>query len=110
MSLSRSRTSARARALAVEYRPLGELVLYAKNARHHSRAQIRKLQRSLKQFGWTTPVLVDDADNLVCGHGRVEAARLNGETMIPVISLGQMSEADRRAYIIADNKLAEEAS
>jgi DNA modification methylase len=96
--------------LAVEYRPLDELIPYSKNARLHSRAQIRKLQRSLKRFGWTNPILVDDADNVVCGHGRLEAARLNGETLVPVISLGEMSEADRRAYIIADNKLAEDAS
>ena len=96
--------------LAVDYRPLDELIPYANNARLHSRTQIRKLQRSLKQFGWTNPILVDDAGNIVCGHGRLEAARLNGESLVPVISLGDMSEADRRAYIIADNKLAEDAS
>lgn len=98
------------RNLAVEYRPLGELVPYANNSRQHSRKQIEKLRRSLKQFGWTNPLLVDDAGNLICGHGRLEAARLNGETVVPVINLGKMSEADRRAYIIADNKLAEDAS
>lgn len=99
-----------AHSLAVEYRPIGQLVPYANNARQHSRAQIRKLQRSLERFGWTNPILIDDADNVVCGHGRLEAARLNGEKKVPVISLGKMSEADRRAYIIADNRLAEEAS
>ena len=99
-----------ARKLAVDYRPIAELIPYANNARQHSHVQIRKLQRSLKKFSWTNPLLIDDAGNLICGHGRLEAARRNGETEVPVISLGQMSEADRRAYIIADNKLAEEAS
>lgn len=96
--------------LAVEYRPIDELIPYANNARVHSRAQIRKLQRSLRHHGWTNPILIDDAGNVVCGHGRLEASRRNGETVVPVICLGAMSEADRRAYIIADNKLAEEAS
>ena len=96
------------RHLAVEYWSIDELIPYARNARRHSRAQTRKLQRSLRRFGWTNPLLIDDVGNLVCGHGRLEAARLSGETMVPVINLGRMSEADRRAYIIADNRLAEE--
>lgn len=96
--------------LSVEYRPTRAITPYASNARKHSRAQIRKLQASLSAFGWTNPLLIDDAGNLVCGHGRLEAAIANGETHVPVISLGALSEADRRAYIIADNRLAEEAS
>ncbi|MET4132649.1 DNA modification methylase [Porphyrobacter sp. MBR-155] len=95
--------------LAVEYRLISELIPYAKNARRHSQAQIRKLQQSLTAFGWTNPLIIDDADNLLCGHGRIIAAQANGETRAPVISLGSMSEADRRAYIIADNRLAEDA-
>ena len=110
MPYSKVEAAVRARALAVEYRSIDELTPYLKNARIHNRAQIRKLQRSLKKFGWTNPILIDDLGNLICGHGRLEAARLNGETLIPVISLGEMSEADRRAYIIADNKLAEDAA
>ena len=70
--------------------------------------QIRKIQASLKRFGWMNPLIVDDAGNLVCGHGRLEAAALLGETMVPVINVGALSEADRRAYIIADNRLAED--
>jgi DNA modification methylase len=95
--------------LAVEYRAIDSIVPFTKNARKHSRAQIKKLQRSLRKFGWTNPLLVDEYGNLICGHGRLEAAKLNGETHVPVISLGAMSEADRRAYIIADNRLAEDA-
>lgn len=98
------------RPLAVEYRSIDSIVPYAQNARKHSRAQIRKLQASLLAFGWTNPLLVDDAGNLLCGHGRLAAAIANGETHVPVINLGSMSEEDRRAYIIADNRLAEEAS
>ena len=95
--------------LAVDSRPIDLVIPFANNARKHSRAQIRKLQRSLKKFGWTNPLLIDDVGNLICGHGRLEAARLNGETQVPVICLGAMSETDRRAYIIADNRLAEDA-
>lgn len=95
--------------LAVDYRAIDTVVPFSNNPKKHSRTQIRKLQRSLKKFGWTNPLLIDDAGNLICGHGRLEAARLNGDTRVPVISLGAMSEADRRAYIIADNRLAEEA-
>ncbi|WP_417595928.1 site-specific DNA-methyltransferase [Parasphingorhabdus sp.] len=97
------------RQLVVDSYPIDKLTPYANNARKHSRAQIRKIQRSLQTFGWTNPLLIDDAGNLICGHGRLEAAKLNGETVVPVISLGKMNEADRRAYIIADNRLAEEA-
>jgi DNA modification methylase len=94
--------------LAVEYRSIDELIPYANNPRKHSRAQIRKLQRSLKKFGWINPLIIDSHNNLLCGHGRLEAAERNGETMVPVIDIGDMTEADRIAYIIADNKLAEE--
>ncbi|QIK79134.1 site-specific DNA-methyltransferase [Sphingomonas piscis] len=96
--------------LALNYRAIESVVPFANNARQHPRAQIRKLQRSLQLYGWTNPLIIDDEGNLICGHGRLEAAKLNGETQVPVISLGQMSEADRRAYIIADNKLAETAT
>ena len=98
-----------ARTLAVDYRSIDALIPYEGNARKHPQAQIRKLQKSLRTFGWTNPLLVDDSGNLVCGHGRLEAARRNGETLVPVINLGQMSEGDRRAYILADNKLATES-
>lgn len=105
-----SRTPAAGRRLEVRYVPIDRIKPYADNPRKHSRAQIRKLQASLRRRGWTNPLLVDDDDNLICGHGRLEAARHIGETEVPVVCLGQMSEADRRAYIIADNRLAEEGS
>lgn len=96
--------------LPVPYRLIEELIPYANNPRQHSRNQIKKLQRSLEQFGWINALIVDASNNLICGHGRLEAARQMGETEVPVISLGEMSEADRRAYIIADNQLATESS
>lgn len=95
--------------LDVEWIKVDGIKPFANNPRTHSRGQIRKLQKSLQTRGWTNPLLVDDNGNLIAGHGRLEAAVQSGETMVPVISLGQMSEAERRAYILADNKLAEEA-
>ncbi|WP_151975512.1 ParB N-terminal domain-containing protein, partial [Erythrobacter sp. EC-HK427] len=95
--------------LSIRWCSVDDLKPYSDNPRTHSRAQIRKLQRSLKTRGWTNPLLIDDDGNLLAGHGRLEAAMQSGETHVPVISLGQMSEAERRAYIIADNKLAEDA-
>ncbi|MEO6718135.1 MAG: DNA methyltransferase [Novosphingobium sp.] len=96
--------------LAVPYRRIDELIPYADNPRFHSQTQIRKIQRSLRQFGWTNSLIIDADNNLICGHGRLEAARQLGEVEVPVISLGEMSEADRRAYIIADNRIAAESS
>lgn len=89
--------------------PIDSIIPYANNPNRHTRRQIRKLMRSLEKFGWTNFLIVDDAGNLICGHGRLEAARMLGETMVPVRNLGTMSETDRRAYIIADNQLAREA-
>ncbi len=108
MSNSNRAPQTNRRRLAVEYRPIDEIIPYAGNARVHSRRQIRKLQRSLRERDWTKALIIDANNNLICGHGMLEAARRNGETEVPVMSLGDMSEADRRAYIIADNKLADE--
>ncbi|QUN28719.1 ParB N-terminal domain-containing protein [Cupriavidus sp. KK10] len=96
-------------ALTVEYRPIEALIPYARNARTHSEAQIAQIAGSLREFGWTNPVLVDGDGTIIAGHGRVLAARQLGEARIPVISLAHLSEAQRRAYVLADNKLAEQA-
>lgn len=95
--------------LNIEDRAIGELTPYAGNARKHPKSQIRKIAASLKQFGWTNPLIIDASNTVICGHGRLEAAKLIGETRVPVIPLEHLSEADRRAYIIADNRIAEEA-
>lgn len=78
----------------------------ARNARAHSRRQVRQLARSIERFGFNNPILVDDALTILAGHGRVEAAKLLGLLSVPIIRLSHMGEADKRAYVLADNKLA----
>jgi len=93
----------------LELRPVSSLALYASNPRTHTIKQIRQIADSIREFGWTNPVLIDGDDNVIAGHGRIEAAKLLGETQIPVLLLEHLNEAQKRAYIIADNKLAENA-
>lgn len=95
--------------LNLEYRNIEALIPYANNSRTHSDAQVAQIAASIREFGWTNPVLVDGESGIIAGHGRVLAARKLGLTEVPVIELAHMSEAQRRAYIIADNKLAENA-
>jgi DNA modification methylase len=94
------------RVLRVEYRSLEKLIPYARNARTHSEAQVAQIAASIKEFGWTNPVLVDGDNGVIAGHGRVLASRKLGIADIPVIELAGLSEAAKRAYILADNKLA----
>jgi hypothetical protein len=93
-------------ALAVVYRPLEALIPYAQNARTHSDEQVAQIARSIAEFGWTNPVLVDAKGGIVAGHGRVLAARRLGLVEVPTIELAHLTEAQRRAYVIADNQLA----
>src|SRR3954447_390964 len=79
------------------------------NARTHSRIQVRKIAGSIQKFGFCNPVLVDDDKQIIAGHGRVEAAKLLGLHAIPTVRLSHLNEADKRAYILADNKLAAKA-
>ena len=92
--------------LAVTYRPLDGLIPYAKNARTHSPDQVAEIAASIRAFGWTNPILVDGDNGVIAGHGRLLAARKLGMGDVPVIELAGMSEAEKRAYIMADNKLA----
>jgi DNA modification methylase len=92
--------------LAIAWRPLGELIPYARNPRTHSDAQVAQIAASIREFGWTSPVLVDGESGIIAGHGRVMAARKLGLDRVPVIELGHMSEAQKRAYVLADNQLA----
>ncbi len=89
--------------------PIDRLQPYDKNPRTHSPEQIAKLVASLREFGFTNPILVDSRDGIVAGHGRLEAARAFGMTEVPVVVLDHLTEAQRRAYIIADNRLALDA-
>ncbi len=93
--------------LYVSYQRISELKPYDRNARTHSRKQIRQIAASIEEFGWTNPVLIGDEDGIIAGHGRVEAAKLLGLETVPTIRLQDMTEAQKRAYIIADNRLAE---
>jgi ParB-like chromosome segregation protein Spo0J len=92
--------------LRVTYRPVAALIPYANNPRTHSDDQIKQIANSIKEFGWTNPVLVDGAHGIIAGHGRVMAARSLGLGEVPTIELSGMSEVQRRAYITADNQLA----
>jgi ParB-like chromosome segregation protein Spo0J len=84
--------------LRVIYRPVAELIPYARNARTHSEAQVAG---SIREFGFTNPVLLDGANGILAGHGRVPAARKLGMDRVPTIELAHLSEAPRRAYILA---------
>ena len=82
------------------------LIPYAKNSRTHDDAQVAQIAASIKEFGWTNPILVDGDKGVIAGHGRLLAARKLGHNKVPVIELKHMTEAQKRAYVIADNKLA----
>jgi DNA modification methylase len=97
------------RALVLENLPTSALKPYKNNPRTHSKKQICQIADSIKVFGWTNPVLADADDRIIAGHGRVEAAKLLSMPSIPVCRIEGLSEAEIRAYVIADNKLAENA-
>ena len=92
--------------LAIEYRPIGALIPYARNARTHSAAQVALIAGSIREYGFTNPVLVDGESGIIAGHGRVLAARQLGLTTVPVIELAHLTPAQKQAYILADNQLA----
>lgn len=86
--------------------PIEKLTPYARNSRTHSDTQVAQIAASIREWGWTTPVLVDEGGGIIAGHGRVLAARQLGMTDVPVVIATGWSDAKRRAYVIADNKLA----
>ena len=90
----------------LEHRPVADLIPYARNSRTHSDAQVAQIAASIKEFGFTNPVLVDGQGGIIAGHGRVLAARKLKMTAVPVLVLDHLTDAQRRAYVIADNKLA----
>ena len=95
--------------LQLTYRPIGDLIPYARNARTHDEGQVALIAGSIREFGFTNPVLVDGANGIIAGHGRVMAARKLGMASVPVIELSHLSEAQKRAYVLAHNKLGERA-
>ena len=91
---------------AIKKVPVADLIPYARNARTHSDEQVAQLAASIREFGWTNPVLIDGERGIIAGHGRVLAARKLGITEVPCIEIAHMTDAQKRAYILADNKLA----
>lgn len=95
--------------LKVDYRAPVDLKPYERNARTHSKKQISQIAVSIRQFGFNNPVLISEADEIIAGHGRVLAALELGLKEVPTVRLDHLTDAERRAYILADNKLAEQA-
>ena len=91
----------------IEQRPLDALIPYARNARTHSEAQVAQIAASIREFGFNNPILVDGDSGIIAGHGRVLAARVLGLADVPVIELAHLSAAQKRAFILAENKLTE---
>lgn len=96
-------------AMSVEARPLADLVPYARNARTHSPEQVDQVAASMREWGWTMPILVDESGMIIAGHCRVLAAQKLGIAEAPVMVASGWSESKKRAYVLADNKLAENA-
>jgi DNA modification methylase len=90
----------------IEHWPIDKLIPYSRNPRTHSDAQVAQIAASIREFGFTNPVLIDGNGNIIAGHGRVLAARKLGMQEVPCIRMEHLTETQRRAYIIADNKLA----
>ena len=89
--------------------PIAKLVPYQNNARTHSPAQIQKLRSSLREFGFINPVLIDRDYGVIAGHGRIEAAREEGITEVPCVFVDHLTDAQKKAYILADNRMALDA-
>lgn len=92
--------------LKIETRPVAKLLPYASNSRTHSDAQVAQIAASIKEFGWTNPILIDGDNTIIAGHGRLLAARKLGMESVPAIVLDHLSKAQQRALVIADNQLA----
>ncbi|WP_421696629.1 ParB N-terminal domain-containing protein [Aestuariivirga sp.] len=90
----------------MEYLPLGALKPYPRNARTHSRKQVRQIANSIEEFGFTNPLIIDGGNMILAGHGRLEAAKVLGLSEVPCVRLDTMTPAQKRAYVLADNKLA----
>jgi ParB-like chromosome segregation protein Spo0J len=91
---------------AIEAIPVGKLRPHAGNPRTHSKKQVRQIADSIQRFGFTNPVLIGEDGEIIAGHGRVEAAKLLGMATVPTLRLAHLDAVQRRAYVLADNKLA----
>jgi ParB-like chromosome segregation protein Spo0J len=93
----------------IEQRKIEALIPYVNNSRTHSDEQVAQIAASVREFGWTNPILVDGQNGIIAGHGRLAAARKLGLAEVPVIVLDHLSDAQKKALVIADNKLASNA-
>ena len=92
--------------MKITQKKVTELIPYVKNSRTHSDEQVAQIAASIKEFGWTNPILVDGSNGIIAGHGRLMAARKLGYKEVPTIELTDLTETQKKAYIIADNRLA----
>jgi ParB family transcriptional regulator, chromosome partitioning protein len=92
--------------LQIEYVLATDLVPYENNSRTHSQQQVDQIKRSMTEFGFTNPILIDERNGIIAGHGRLQAAQELGIKLVPTITLKGLTEAQRKAYVIADNQLA----
>ena len=92
--------------MKITQKKVTELIPYVNNSRTHSDEQVAQIAASIKEFGWTNPILVDGENGIIAGHGRLMAARKLGQKEVPTIELKDLTETQKKAYIIADNKLA----
>jgi DNA modification methylase len=92
--------------MKIEHLPVGDLIPFAKNSRTHDDGQVAQIAASIKEFGFTNPILIDEQGGIIAGHGRLLAARKLQLAEVPCIRLSHLSDAQKRAYVIADNKLA----
>ena len=92
--------------MQIEQLKVGDLIPYVNNSRTHSDEQVMQVASSIKEFGFTNPILIDNDGGIIAGHGRLLAAKKLDIDEVPCIRLGYLSEAQRKAYVIADNKLA----
>ena len=93
----------------IDRRKVSDLVPYARNARTHSEAQVAQIAASIKEWGWTTPVLIDEGGEVIAGHGRILAARKLGIDEVPCMTAKGWTKAQKQAYVLADNQLAQNA-
>ncbi len=96
--------------LRIEQRSIDSLIPYIRNAKQHSDAQVAQIAASIREFGWGAPILVDGSNNVIAGHGRLLAARKLGLSEVPVVPLTHLSDIQRKALILADNKIGENAT
>lgn len=98
--------TSKAQDLSIEYKRVDDLIPYVNNSRTHSDEQVTQVAASIKEFGFTNPILIDESNGIIAGHGRLMAAKKLKLEQVPTITLVGLSDAQRKAYIIADNQLA----